>query len=423
MQIGVIADDFTGGTDIAGFFVKAGLKTIQLSGIPNDLVQIPNVDAVVISLKSRSCPQDEAIADSLDALRWLKKKGAERIYFKYCSTFDSTHNGNIGPVTDALMKELDVDCTIVCPALPINGRTVFNGHLFVNNVPLNESSMKDHPITPMLDSCLVRLMTEQSIGSSGLVNYKDIEKGSDHIEQCILSLQNDGYKYIVVDSFDDKHLEAIATVASNHKFITGGSGLGYYIAKNIIAKNIVSKNSCAVQNVSSNNGGVVIFSGSCSEVTNEQVSIYRGIAPSLFINIDSYKTDPNYLINVVKWVLEQQKGNLTPLIYATSDPVTVTKMVEKYPSIDVGALIEKFFGALARLLKEKGISKFIVAGGETSGVVTQSLHIDGLLIGQEIAPGVPWVTAIDNSVSLALKSGNFGSPNFFQEALQSLKES
>ena len=231
MLLGVIADDFTGATDIAGFLVENGMRTIQLNGIPEVGLEI-DADAVVISLKSRSCPIDEAVNSSLAALKWLKARGCQQFYFKYCSTFDSTAEGNIGPVTDALMDALDCDITVVCPALPVNGRTVFNGHLFVLGELLNESGMRHHPVNPMTDSSLVRIMNAQSSGQSGLINYQQIEQGSDSVKDALQQLVSDGKQYAVVDAFNSTHLQILGSAVKDLKLITGGSGLAAGIARN-----------------------------------------------------------------------------------------------------------------------------------------------------------------------------------------------
>ncbi len=232
MLLGVIADDFTGATDIAGFLVENGMRTIQLNGIPTGEFDA-SADAVVISLKSRSCPVDEAVTDSVTALKWLQSQGCQQFYFKYCSTFDSTAEGNIGPVTDALLTELGESFTIVCPALPVNGRTVYNGHLFVFGELLSDSGMRNHPVTPMTDSSVVRMMDAQSEGVSGLVNFQTIEQGSDAVTARFNELQAQGSRYAVVDAFNAQHLVTLGQAAKSLKLITGGSGLAAGIAKKL----------------------------------------------------------------------------------------------------------------------------------------------------------------------------------------------
>ncbi|HDR0926181.1 TPA: four-carbon acid sugar kinase family protein, partial [Pasteurella multocida] len=228
-MLGVIADDFTGASDIASFLVENGLATVQMNGVPKQSLTAP-VDAIVISLKSRSNPVDEAIAQSLQALHWLQQQGCTQFYFKYCSTFDSTAKGNIGPVTDALLDALNADFTIICPALPVNGRTIFNGYLFVGEVLLNESGMQNHPITPMKDANLVRLMDQQARGKTGLVRYADLLKGSDYVKSCFRTLQQQGFRYAVVDSVDNDQLAVLAEAITDLKLVTGGSGLAAYMA-------------------------------------------------------------------------------------------------------------------------------------------------------------------------------------------------
>ncbi|WP_022940323.1 3-oxo-tetronate kinase [Psychromonas hadalis] len=413
MLLGVIADDFTGATDIAGFLVDNGMCTIQLNGVPTTAINA-SADAVVISLKSRSCPVDEAIADSISALNWLKSQGCQQFYFKYCSTFDSTADGNIGPVTDALLAELGENFTIICPALPVNGRTVYNGHLFVFSDLLSDSGMRNHPVTPMKDSNLMRLMDAQSKGTSGLVNYNTIELGTTAISARFDELKTQGHRYAIVDAFNTAHLVKLAEAVKSLKLITGGSGLAAGIAKNWAGHLKEPHN--AKHTGSPVKGSTVILSGSCSEMTNQQVSIYKQQAPHFAIDVESCLTNDKYVNEVSNWVTANNQGSLAPIIYATADAKMLKVIQEKFGAHTSSHAVEAFFSELAINLRQKGVKNFIIAGGETSGVVTQSLAIKGFYIGPQIAPGVPWVKSIDNELSLALKSGNFGDENFFAKA-------
>lgn len=413
MLLGVIADDFTGATDIAGFLVENGMRTVQLNGVPSNETHV-DADAVVISLKSRSCPVDEAIADSLSALSWLQKQQCQQFYFKYCSTFDSTEKGNIGPVTDALLDALNENFTIVCPALPINGRTVFNGHLFVLGEPLNESGMRHHPVTPMTDSSVVRLMKAQSKGEVGLVNYQTIETGSEQVYSKFEELRTKGCRYAVVDAFEPKHLDTLGEAAKQLKLVTGGSGLAAGLAKNwasfLTDQNSVKKAGYPIK------AKTVILSGSCSIMTNKQVSIYQTKAPHYAIEVEACLTDETYSIQVCKWVLANLDADYAPIVFATAEPEKLKAIQSKFGAAESSHAVEKFFSLLASQLKELGVKNFIVAGGETSGTVTQSLGVEGFHIGPQIAPGVPWVKSLDGELSLALKSGNFGDELFFERA-------
>ncbi|WED24024.1 four-carbon acid sugar kinase family protein [Vibrio sp. JC009] len=413
MLLGVIADDFTGATDIAGFLVANGMRTIQLNGVPEGNIEV-DADAVVISLKSRSCPVDEAVGSSLSALNWLKSHGCQQYYFKYCSTFDSTAEGNIGPVTDALLNALDEKFTIVCPALPVNGRTVFNGHLFVLGELLSDSGMRNHPVTPMLDSSLMRLMDAQSEGSTGLVNYQAIEEGPESVIQAFENQKNAGKRYAVVDAFNASHLDTLGKAAESLKLVTGGSGLAAGIAKNWMSQ--LSDQTEALEAGRPTKANTVLLSGSCSVRTNEQVAAYSTKAPNIALDVKSCIEKDDYVSNITEWVMNNLDGEFAPLVYATAEP-EVLKQIQKTYGVDASSkAVEGFFSQLTHQLYEKGISNFIVAGGETSGVVTQSLAVKGFHIGPQIAPGVPWVKAIDSSLSLALKSGNFGEVDFFSKA-------
>ena len=417
MLLGVIADDFTGGTDIAGFLVENGMRTIQLSGTPSSTDPIDS-DAVVISLKSRNCPVEEATSDSVNALRWLKKMGCRQFYFKYCSTFDSTPTGNIGPVTDALLAELGENFTIVCPALPVNGRTVFNGHLFVMGELLCDSGMRHHPVNPMKDSSLTRLMDKQSEGTTGLVPYFTIEQGADQVIDTYKTLIKDGKRYAVVDAFRSDHLEILGESVRNMKLVTGGSGLAIGIARNWAAQ--LSDQTIAQEAGRPTSGKTVVLSGSCSQMTYLQVQNYSGIAPHFALDIDSCLKDQDYSEQVFNWVIHNLDGEQAPMVYATADIEKLTEIQTKFGVEVSSQAVEQVFSRLASLLKEKGLKNFIIAGGETSGAITQSLEVSGFHIGPQIAPGVPWVKSLDGELSLALKSGNFGDPHFFTTAQEFL---
>ncbi|HAS6111186.1 TPA: 3-oxo-tetronate kinase [Vibrio vulnificus] len=418
MLLGVIADDFTGATDIAGFLVENGIRTVQLNGIPKQEVDI-HADAVVISLKSRSCPVDEAINDSVAALKWLKANGCQQFYFKYCSTFDSTAEGNIGPVADALLAELNEDFTIVCPALPVNGRTVYNGHLFVFQDLLSDSGMRNHPVTPMTDSSLIRMMDAQSQGSSGLVNFQVIEQGSQAVSERFETLKQQGVRYAVVDAFNADHLVTLGQAAKSLKLVTGGSGLAVGIAKNWAE--LLADQSDAKKAGNPTKAPTVVFSGSCSVMTNQQVAVYKQQAPHFAIDVKACLTDEAYSNHVFDWVMTNIDSEFAPLVYATAEATALKAIQEEFGAQASSHAVEQFFSKLAIKLQQHGVKNFIVAGGETSGVVTQSLAVTGFHIGPQIAPGVPWVKSIDGELSLALKSGNFGDERFFAKA-QSLFE-
>ncbi len=421
MRLGVIADDFTGATDIAGFLVENGLSAIQMIGVPESDAAL-DAEAVVISLKSRSSPPSEAVALSVAAARWLKAKGCEQILFKYCSTFDSTEKGNIGPVTDALLAELGQDFTIICPALPVNGRTVYKGYLFVGDVPLDESGMRDHPITPMRDANLMRLMEMQSAGQAGNISAAVLDAGDAAVATALSALKAAGKRYAVFDTLNDRHLDAIGRAVQGMALVTGGSGLGAGIARTLKAGKSQQDKGAASAGTPPG-GRAVVLSGSCSVMTNAQVATYRAEAPSMALDVETCLSDgPAYAEKVCAWLIQHSGEALAPLVFATADPERLRAIQEKYGAAEASAAVEAFFHRLAPLLARAGFDHFIVAGGETSGVVVQSLGIRGFHIGPQIAPGVPWVRAVDAPLSLALKSGNFGNERFFFEAQASLRK-
>lgn len=416
LKVGVIADDFTGATDIASFLVLNGLSTVQLCQLDEN-AKAPDVEAIVISHKSRSCDPKEAVAMSLRSYEWLKANNCERIYFKYCSTFDSSAKGNIGPVTDALMQQMGVDFTIFQPALPVNGRTVYKGYLFVGDVLLEESGMKNHPITPMTDSSLVRLVQMQSQGKCAVIDNTVLDKGVKAVQDKVASLKAQGYKYAVVDALTEEHLVTQGLAFADMKLVTGGSGLAIGLARAL--KEADANSAKAQEQGRPSKDKTVVFSGSCSVMTNLQVQTYQAKAPAMQVSVDKLLDDSvdqqAYLQSFVDFVMANQ-NTLAPLVYATSDSTSLKEIQEKYGVQKSSAIVENFFASLAKALQACGIKRFIVAGGETSGIVTQALGVKGFYIGPAIAPGVPWVRSVDNDICLTLKSGNFGDEDFFAKA-------
>ncbi|CAI0949229.1 Uncharacterized protein conserved in bacteria [Serratia rubidaea] len=413
MLLGVIADDFTGATDIASFLVENGLSTVQLNGVPDSDAAV-DAQAVVISLKSRSCPAEQAVAQSLQALAWLQRQGCQRFYFKYCSTFDSTARGNIGPVTDALLDALGESQTVISPALPINGRTVYQGYLFVMDQLLSESGMRNHPVTPMTDSNLLRLMEAQAAGRCGLIDATVMDAGADGVRARLQQLAQQGVRYVVLDTLNEQHLLTQGAALKAMKLVTGGSGLAIGLARQWAQPGQTQAQAAGAPQGEK----AVVLSGSCSTMTNKQVARYRQQAAAQAIDVARCIGEDErarYARELSDWV-QAQRGDLAPLLYATAEPEALRQTQQQY-GVDIASqAVEALFAALVQLLHQAGFRRFIVAGGETSGVVTQALAIRGFHIGPCISPGVPWVRAIEQPVSLALKSGNFGDENFFARA-------
>ncbi|WP_340618584.1 3-oxo-tetronate kinase [Xenorhabdus entomophaga] len=413
IKLGVIADDFTGATDIASFMVQSGWQVTQLLGVPDENTLVPcDIDAVVISLKSRSCSVDEAIKQSLKSCRWLwHKAGCSQLFFKYCSTFDSTSEGNIGPVMDALMDELQVDISLICPALPVNGRTVVHGHLFVNGQLLNESGMQYHPVTPMKDANLLRLIEQQSKGRAGLVNLDYVRQGKQAICHHLESLRQNDIRYAVMDAMLMEDLMPIAQAVSDMTLVTGGSGLGAALASHhsghTLAVSAIGDVPPAIDRKT------VIISGSCSVMTNQQVNEYKKISPAIELNVGECIHNSEYVDQLTDWVIQQSEGSLAPMLYATQSPKSLEMIQQQYGAIEASNAIEQVFAETVRKLRQQGFNTFIVAGGETSAQVVRSLGIGQISIGAPIAPGVPWVHDLHSDCWLALKSGNFGEIDFF----------
>ncbi|ANG92882.1 four-carbon acid sugar kinase family protein [Enterobacteriaceae bacterium 155047] len=418
IKLGVIADDFTGATDIASFMVSAGWKVVLFNGVPNRAFAAGDTDAIVIALKSRSIPVNEAVEMSLTASAWLKTQGCQRQFFKYCSTFDSTPQGNIGPVTDALMKFLHAPVTLVCPAVPDNGRTLFNGHLFVKGALLNESGMEHHPVTPMKHASVKKLMEAQSSGLCGNITLDMVKNHAEKLGSEIEKQVANKAKYLIFDILDNQDLLTVAHATADFPLVTGAAGLGYAIAA--LDKLSVSAPK-ATLNIESK-GAAVVLSGSCSAMTNQQVDFYQQRASSLALDVEKIIHEPSYLETVTAWVKSRSHEYPAPMVYATQPPQIIELIQKHYGAEFVSEKIEVFFASLARSLASEGFNKFIVAGGETSGAVTQGLNIDGMIIGEPVAPGVPWTQVLDKQQWVILKSGNFGQPDFFLKAQEQYDE-
>ncbi len=413
MRLGVIADDFTGATDIASFMVQNGLPTIQFNGVPQGHDDV-SAQAIVISLKSRSCPAQQAIDQSLAALAWLQQQGCDRFYFKYSSTFDSTEHGNIGPVTDALLAALGETQTVISPSLPVNGRTVYQGYLFVADQLLSESGMRHHPVTPMTDSNLVRLMTRQAKGQAAVINAAQLDKGAEAVRKQLGELKAQGINYVVLDALNEQHLLTQGEALKETVLVTGGSGLAIGIAR---AWATQQQNSDAEQAGRPQGERAVVISGSCSQMTNRQVQAYRQQAPSHEVLVERCLDDAEgYAQELCDWIAANNQQPLAPLLFATADAQQLQAIQQQYGSARSSEAVEHLFAAVTRELKLRGWQRFIVAGGETSGVVAQSLGVTAFHIGPMISPGVPWVRDIQQPLSLALKSGNFGDEQFFARA-------
>lgn len=418
MLLGVIADDFTGATDIASFLVGNGLSTVQLNGVPPQDYRV-DAQAAVISLKSRSCPPAQAVADSLGALTWLQDQGCRQFYFKYCSTFDSTAQGNIGPVTDALLEALGETQTVISPALPVNGRTVYQGYLFVMDRLLSESGMRHHPVTPMTDSYLPRLMERQAAGKCDVVAADVMDRGAEAVTTRLAELRQRGVRYAALDALSERHLLVQGEALRGMKLVTGGSGLAIGLTRQWATRDGQQDAQAAG---APQGGAAIVLSGSCSVMTNRQVVRYLRQAPGRAIDVERCMAGDDALAGYARelcgWVREHDGEELAPMLYATAEPETLGRIQQRWGAQASSQAVEALFSAVARLLREAGFQRFIVAGGETSSIVVQTLGIRAFHIGPTISPGVPWVRSTDVPLSLALKSGNFGDENFFARAQQ-----
>ncbi|OWV86835.1 3-oxo-tetronate kinase [Rhizobium sp. R693] len=418
-MIAAIADDYTGASDLANTWRRNGLRTIQTIGVPTSL-DTSGADAIVVSFKIRSVPAEQAVAAATEAYSWLRSIGVRHVMYKVCSTFDSTDRGNIGQVTDALRSLANAGHTLVTPAFPETKRTVYKGHLFVDEVPLNESPLKYHPLNPMNDANLVRVLAKQSKDSVGLLDLATIRAGSEAINKKLRLLEGAGTRSIIADAVAESDLEALGRIAIMSPVSTGASGLGLGLARAVASE--VSPDPEAASGSVSVQGFAAIVVGSCSARTLEQIAEAEKVMPVLRLDSDRLVSSDGDVTEAIDWARERLSGGPV-LIAASADPTVVRDIQHKYGWPRASHVIETASGRLARALVDSGVRRLIVAGGETSGAVVDHLEIPGFRIGEEIAPGVPVLRTVGfagGELSMALKSGNFGGVDFFEQALSKL---
>jgi uncharacterized protein YgbK (DUF1537 family) len=421
LRLGCIADDFTGATDLANNLARAGMRTVQVNGKPSGELD-GAVDAAVVALKTRTIASADAVAQSLQALQWLRTRGAEQIYFKYCSTFDSTPQGNIGPVTEALMDALgdrpNADFTIATPAFPDNGRTVFNGHLFVGDVLLDESGMQHHPLTPMTDANLVRVLQAQCARKVGLVDYRVVARGADAIRERFETLRGQCAGIAIVDAISNDDLIRLGPALAGMPLVTAGSGVAIALPANFgIAPSRVASalpKAC---------GAKAVIAGSCSQATHRQVRAFVDAGGAAFaIDPLQIADETDMASRALAWCASHLPHDAV-LVYSTADPARIASVQQQLGAQRAGALVETTLATIAQGLVDLGVRQLVIAGGETAGACVQALGIERMKIGPQIDPGVPWCHAQTGrgiALHLALKSGNFGADDFFAKAFAML---
>ncbi|MFJ8795239.1 3-oxo-tetronate kinase [Streptomyces sp. NPDC102462] len=414
LRIGCTADDFTGGTDVAAAFRRAGLRTALVFGTPDDTTMLPvDCDAAVVALKSRSTPAKEAVADTLAAQRWLRANGAPQVYFKYCSTFDSTPHGNIGPVTDALMDAAGATVTLHCPASPPNGRTVYQGHLFVHDQLLSDSPLRHHPLNPMTDSSLPRLLSAQTPHGVAVLDLPTVRRGVEAVREALLTHERAAVRHVIADALTDDDLAVLGAAALELPVVAGAAGLAEGLGHAYPAAGPATAEPRPDQ------GRAAVLAGSCSARTLEQIAqFYAAGLPSLHLDVLAAATGRDITAEALAWY-DEQDPTRPVLIYASASPEELAAVQGQLGVAEAAAQVEELLGALASHLVERGVRRLLVAGGETSGAVTTALGVRAVLVGEEADPGVPWTYASTKSGDLALmlKSGNFGAPDLFTRAL------
>jgi uncharacterized protein YgbK (DUF1537 family) len=418
LALGCIADDYTGASDLANTLTRAGLRTVQTIGIPADDLALPEVDAVVVSLKSRSIEAGLAVSRSRAAETWLRGRGASHVLFKICSTFDSTDAGNIGPVMDALRDDCGEGIVLVTPAFPETGRTVYQGNLFVGAVPLNESPLKDHPLNPMHDSSLVRVLARQSRTQIGLVDLATVTRGADAVRARLAELAGKGIGAAIIDAVFDRDLETIGLVAADHRLSVGASGIGLGLARALVSTGKVKSAAAGSESGAAVGGPAACLAGSCSQATLKQIASAEQVMPVFHLDPDRILTGAHEAQRALDWA-RPRLAEGPVLIASSSTPDQVSALQARHGRDAAGHAIEQAMADIAENLVKSGVRRLVVAGGETSGAVVDRLKIPGFLVGVEIAAGVPVLRAVGagGEMLLALKSGNFGGPEFFSDAL------
>ncbi len=421
--LGAIADDFTGASDLANNLVRSGMRCLQVIGVPQGPLPLEDVDVVVVALKSRSCPASRAVEDSLAALDWLQGQGARQVFFKYCSTFDSTAAGNIGPVSEALMERLGAAQTVMVPAFPINGRTVYQGHLFVGDRLLSESGMQHHPLNPMRDADLVRVLSRQASRPVGLAARPVLAQGGEATRRHLEALREQGIGHVICDTLDEQDLEAIAEAVVDLPLVTGGSGLGQALPAQYRRRGWLAE-VAEPGRLAPASGSALVLSGSCSRATLGQVVRFLERHPGHALDPLALAEGEDHFQAALAFARERLAAGGPVLVYASAEPERVRAAQAALGTERAGQLVEAALGRLARQLVAEGVGRLVVAGGETSGAVVSALGIRTLRIGDQIDPGVPWTQAPladrEAPLSLALKSGNFGGPDFFTRAFEVL---
>jgi len=419
LSLGCIADDYTGASDLANTLTRCGLRTVQTIGVPADDLPLPEVDAVVVSLKSRSIEADVAVERSRAAEKWLRGRGAGHVLFKICSTFDSTDKGNVGPVTDALRADSGDAIVLVTPAFPATGRTVYQGNLFVGSVPLNESPLKDHPLNPMHDSNLVRVLARQSKSRIGLVDLAVLSRGPDAVRAKLAELAKQDVGAAIIDAVFDPDLETIGVVALDYRLSVGASGIGLGLARALVASGRVKSNAAEAISETPVGGPAACLAGSCSQATLQQVASAERVMPVLHLDPEQVIAGKEEARRAIGWARDRIKDS--PLLIASSStPAEVAALQSRHGRDAAGHAIEQAMADIAEGLVAAGVRRLVVAGGETSGAVVDRLKIPGFLVGAEISAGVPVLRAVGASAGemlIALKSGNFGGAEFFSDAL------
>ena len=420
MLLGCIADDLTGATDLALTLTRGGMRTVQVMGVPEDCSAYADFDAVVVALKSRTNLVDEAVRWSLESCDALQAAGAQQFIFKYCSTFDSTDQGNIGPVAEALFKKLQCQIAVACPAFPTNKRTIFHGHLFVGDMLLSDSPMKDHPLTPMRDANLVNVLQRQTKLKIGLVPYEVVDRGSDAVREAFADAIAAGERMVVVDAISDRHLADIGAALADHRLITGGSGIALGLPDNFARRGLLTKTDRS-QPMAAKPGRALILSGSCSEATRGQVARAKDAGiPAMRVDALELAAGKTSARDMIAFAMNAPAD--TPvLIYSSDTPDVVAAVQDKLGRDAAGSIVEQAMAETAKDLVANSVTKLIVAGGETSGAVVGGLGVSAIEIGPEIDPGVPWTRSLaGDGLVLALKSGNFGAEDFFLKAWNKL---
>ncbi|MEZ5924081.1 MAG: four-carbon acid sugar kinase family protein [Hyphomicrobiaceae bacterium] len=415
LLLGAIADDLTGGIELASMLVAQGVRTGFGIGPAASLVE--DAEAQVIALKTRVIPADEAVTAVLGGAERLITRGARQVFFKYCATFDSTPAGNIGPCAEALIDRLDAHRALFCPALCETGRTVYQGHMFGGSTLLSDSPKRFDPLTPMTDSNLVRVLQAQSRQKVGLIDHSIVEAGPEAIRYRSEQLAAEGATLQIVDTLNENHLAAIADAAAGMPLLTGNSSVAAHLPA--CWRRSGDLQATAPIMLAGVDGPGAVIAGSVAEQTRQQLAVFGTHHPVLTLHLERAFAGDD-LVGEAMTFARQCMRQCRDFAISTAVPqAAVDQLQTRFGRAETAAQAEFILSTLAhRFVHELGVRRIVVAGGETSGAVVAALGLTRLEVGPYLGLGMSRaITRTEPILGLSLKSGKLGSLDVFERLL------